>query len=211
MKQLLRREAGDTIVEVLIAILLVAVILGGAYATANQSLLATRESQERGEALTLAEGQLEGLRGLAQSVTASTQPPPYDVFNEPDIFCLSQSVGGTTTLNDAFNDNPVTGKPIAVSDMPTITEESQDGLTYTGGAGGCMQNFQSGGFFYDVAIDRCDSADIGTFPAAESSCFTYGSEPADSALFIVHVRWDSVNSTTKNEVTLQYRIYEAQS
>lgn len=55
-------SAGDTIVEVLLAIAIVSVTLGAAYVAANRSLRATRLSQERGEALKYAESQVEMLR-----------------------------------------------------------------------------------------------------------------------------------------------------
>ena len=43
-------ERGDTLVEVLIAIAVVSLILGGAFVTTNKNLQATREAQERGNA-----------------------------------------------------------------------------------------------------------------------------------------------------------------
>lgn len=53
---------GDTIVEVLIAITVMSSILGGAFVSARRSTNATRASQERVEALTIAQGQLERAR-----------------------------------------------------------------------------------------------------------------------------------------------------
>lgn len=55
-------KTGDTIIEVLISILILSVVLAGAYATAGRSSTTVRASQERGEALKLVEGQLERLR-----------------------------------------------------------------------------------------------------------------------------------------------------
>ena len=62
-----RRQRGDTLVEVLIAIAVVSLILGGAYVTTNRSLYATRAAQERGNALKLAESQIEQLKGIVAS------------------------------------------------------------------------------------------------------------------------------------------------
>lgn len=56
---------GDTIVEVLIACAVISLVLVGSYATVNQSLKNSRQSQEHSEALKVAEGQIEALRGLA--------------------------------------------------------------------------------------------------------------------------------------------------
>lgn len=78
-------QRGDTIVEVLIAMLVVATVLGGAYASAGHSLNNSRQSQERGEALKLVEGQVEKLRQLANTVNSS-------IFASPrDIFCIDSS------------------------------------------------------------------------------------------------------------------------
>lgn len=66
------RERGDTLVEVLIAIAVVSLILGGAYVTTNRSLQATRSAQERAVALKLAESQIERLKALMSTSSAST-------------------------------------------------------------------------------------------------------------------------------------------
>ncbi len=71
------RFRGDTIIEVLISITVVSVILGGAYASSNRSLSATRQAQERGESLKLAEAQLERLKTVARlqpSILTETEP-----------------------------------------------------------------------------------------------------------------------------------------
>lgn len=61
-RRLFKRENGDTIVEVLIAMAILALVLGGAYYTANQSFRNDRDSQEHSEALTVAQTQIEALR-----------------------------------------------------------------------------------------------------------------------------------------------------
>jgi Tfp pilus assembly protein PilV len=198
MKRSWHNQAGDTIVEVLIAIVLVAVILGGAYATANQSLLNTRAAQERGEALDIAQGQVESLRGFALAGTANAGA--YTVFTEPDLFCITGATFVAAITPNGSNN-------FAVGTMPTISAQEATNPATVGYTGGCQQNFQSSGFFYDIAIDRCDSGDIGQ--PGITSC-PYGAQPANSALFIVHVRWSSANSTSLDEVTLQYRLYESQ-
>lgn len=52
-------QGGDTIVEVLLAMAIVSLVLGAAFASTNQSLARARNSQERGEVLKLLEGQIE--------------------------------------------------------------------------------------------------------------------------------------------------------
>ena len=60
--RLSRRQAGDTIVEVMIAIAIVSFVLVAAYVTANKNTLINQDTQERGQALQLATTQLEFLR-----------------------------------------------------------------------------------------------------------------------------------------------------
>lgn len=86
MKNLLTRinNTGDTIVEVLIAIAIVSLVLGGAYVSTNRSFQTTRTAQERGEALKLAESQVEAIR------QALEQNSPNVV--SIDDFCID---GGT--------------------------------------------------------------------------------------------------------------------
>lgn len=58
------RQAGDTIVEVLIAMAVASLILGGAYTVTNRSLANARQAQEQTEALKLIQGQVERLKAL---------------------------------------------------------------------------------------------------------------------------------------------------
>lgn len=90
-RQIVRREAGDTIVEVLMATMVVMLVLGGAYVTTNRSLQATRAAQERTVALKLAESQIEQIKGLARN-------NPDAIFGGngyPAVttFCISQETG----------------------------------------------------------------------------------------------------------------------
>ena len=87
-------QAGDTIIEVLIAIAVVSFVLVTAYATTNHSILATQNTQERSQALQLAQSQIEFLRST-----------PLSANN-----CFDST--GTPQVNNAtFGNNPcvVTG------------------------------------------------------------------------------------------------------
>lgn len=84
-----RRTAGDTIVEVLICILLMSIILGGAYTTVRRSSLGIRNSQEHAEALKRLESQVEQLR-----TNASSAAPTVFTFGTP--FCMVD--GATVSL-----------------------------------------------------------------------------------------------------------------
>jgi type II secretory pathway pseudopilin PulG len=91
-------KRGDTIVEVLLAIAVVSAVLGGAFVATNRSLGGVRQSQERGEALKLVEGQLERLK---ESVRTDTNPPVFTTPTNP--FCLNDSLAVQNTGNPACN------------------------------------------------------------------------------------------------------------
>lgn len=73
-----RRQAGDTIVEVLIAIGIVSLVLAGAYATVQKSTAITQDTQERGVAQKYVEGQIEQMRYYYPTKKASYQSAPSD-------------------------------------------------------------------------------------------------------------------------------------
>lgn len=59
-----RRQAGDTIVEVLLAIVIISVVIAGAYQATNSGLRIGQNSIERTQASQLTAGQAEALRTL---------------------------------------------------------------------------------------------------------------------------------------------------
>ena len=61
----LTTQAGDTIVEVIIAVAVVATLLVGAFAVSSRSATAVRDSEEHAQALQLLQGQVELLRSAA--------------------------------------------------------------------------------------------------------------------------------------------------
>jgi len=72
-------QAGDTIVEVMVVLAILGLAISISYATANRSLLNTRQAQENSQATELIQSQVEALRTLA--VTGDTpnifQAGPY--------------------------------------------------------------------------------------------------------------------------------------
>lgn len=84
------RMAGDTIVEVLICILLISMVLGGAYTTVRRSTTGIRNSQEHAEALKRLEAQVEQIRTNASSAT-----PTVYTTNTP--FCMIDGTLVSTT------------------------------------------------------------------------------------------------------------------
>ena len=65
INKLLRKQHGDTIVEVLIAIAVSSAVLGTAYGITNRTIRNQQQINEHSQALKIAEQQLEQLRGMA--------------------------------------------------------------------------------------------------------------------------------------------------
>lgn len=113
-------QRGDTIVEVLIAVAVVAVVLAGAYVATNRSLLTTRSSQERVNALKLAEAQIEQIKGLADS-------QPEVLFTaagsdaSPNPFCIAKESGLPVAADDEACVVDLAGNPASSSTVPQFT------------------------------------------------------------------------------------------
>jgi type II secretory pathway component PulJ len=92
MKHLFNHSAGDTIVEVLIAMAVASSVLGGAYVVVNRTMANTRQAQEHTEALQLANGQIERLIKLTASgsSTALQAAPTYKCISEADNSIINQ-------------------------------------------------------------------------------------------------------------------------
>ena len=106
-------QRGDTIVEVLIAIAVVSLILGGAFVTTNKSLVATRTSEEQGNATKLTQGQIEFLKSIIASSpnTIDTAPTNFCVTSASTVAasssgaCKVDSTGAPTTAEPIYNLN----------------------------------------------------------------------------------------------------------
>jgi len=116
------RERGDTLVEVMVAIVIVATVIGGAYVVSNRSLQSTRGAQERSSALKLAEAQIEQLKN---QVTADSTK----IFGAavPTNFCLASDATGTHVYNFTVAAQKVNcivnanGTPTPLSSPPVYT------------------------------------------------------------------------------------------
>lgn len=89
-----RHVKGDTIIEVLIAIAIVSLTLGSAYAVASRTMRNAQQAQEHTEALKLLEGQLERLKSMSGNTTSP-------IYTSSPVFCISSSgaftpIGGSS-------------------------------------------------------------------------------------------------------------------
>jgi Tfp pilus assembly protein PilX len=85
MKMHYSNQTGDTLVEVLIALVILSVVLVGGARVSNASLLGVRQSQEHTEALKLAESQLEAVEAAASN---SDQTAFNNMINQTNYFCV---------------------------------------------------------------------------------------------------------------------------
>ncbi len=89
-------QRGDSIVEVIIVLAVLSLALSIAYATSNQSLLATRQAQENSQATEILRSQLETLRSYAAYPPTS----PNNIFRTPD-YCIATNGNVMLTTDPA--------------------------------------------------------------------------------------------------------------
>ncbi|MEI6480790.1 MAG: prepilin-type N-terminal cleavage/methylation domain-containing protein [Candidatus Saccharibacteria bacterium] len=103
-------QAGDTIVEVLIAVVVVSVVLVGAYTISNASLRQIRMSQERTEAQKIAVGELEKFTKCDPIPT----PPPVPTSG-PNYTVTYSCAADTNTFTTTVKWDGLNGLPQEVS------------------------------------------------------------------------------------------------
>lgn len=74
IKRLKLRQNGDTIIEVLVALSIIAMVLGASYALASRSMKAYRSAQERTEASSIAQSLIEVAKIYATADHPSMRP-----------------------------------------------------------------------------------------------------------------------------------------
>jgi prepilin-type N-terminal cleavage/methylation domain-containing protein len=109
LKQLRKiNQAGDTIVEVMVVLAILGLAISVSYATANRSLLNTRQAQENSQATELVQSQIEALRTLTQ---VGITPNIFTVALEN--YCLVPS--GNTYVNQSGNSCKMGSVPYVIN------------------------------------------------------------------------------------------------
>lgn len=99
-------QTGDTIVEVMIAMVVISAVLAGAFLVSRSSLKHVRQSEEHSQALNLVQGQVEMLREAALKVpNGSSWPgPPFCMNPNPvSITPASCTKNGLYRLSIAYD------------------------------------------------------------------------------------------------------------
>lgn len=121
MLGLSNNNKGETIIEVLLALAVLGLIIGIAYASANRSLKLSQDSHERTEASQLAQSTIEAIRFYAIN---QQQPPPAPQSANDSIFrvgagsdfCLALDNTSITTLAAPNRYDPATPLPCTFGD-----------------------------------------------------------------------------------------------
>lgn len=97
-------KKGDTIVEVMLAMTVLAMVIGGAYSIANRGMIASQQAQQRITATKIAEAQLERLKYIS---TIPTSDDPA-VINPtlPTVANQCIDANNLTKPNGSIVDNP---------------------------------------------------------------------------------------------------------
>jgi type II secretory pathway pseudopilin PulG len=109
------QQAGDSIVEVLIAIAIVSLVLAGAYISSNKNVAETQDTQEHSQALEIVQGQAELLHEQGSIDTAHN-------------ICFDPSTGNPVP-SPPPTPNPCVFAPNGPNTQPRYS------LTITGGVG----------------------------------------------------------------------------
>lgn len=193
----LHNKRGDTIVEVLIALAVLGSVLVGGYSIATRSINSVRASQERGEALKVAEGQIEQLRSYLGGV--SDLKPNNGKFD--DVFIKENSFFAPNTFPPAiengdqitafcFTANPTV--PVATpityfkNNLSPTAATSYIGAV-TPPAAGCVADGR-----YRIAI-------VPRYQILDET------DETASIGYTVTVRWDRVGGGSEESLSLSYR------
>lgn len=102
---------GDTIIEVLIAILILSLVLTGAYSSSNQSLKMVTEAEQRTIALNIAQNQIEDLRAQAATPAFKSYLTVNSCFN------TTTNTPNNFLASPVNNSNPCVSKNIYLSEI----------------------------------------------------------------------------------------------
>lgn len=97
LRSVIARQAGDTIVEVMIVLAVLGLAIGISFSTANRSLLDARQAQENAQATERLQAQIENLRTMAanQPTLPNGSPNPDYIFQPAgQHFCTYNNASG---------------------------------------------------------------------------------------------------------------------
>jgi prepilin-type N-terminal cleavage/methylation domain-containing protein len=113
--RIINSQKGDTILEVLVSMVVLAVVAGAAYATSTRSFHSALNSQYRDQAVTLAQQQIELLRSADSNTQISgfkTHTGAFCINSSAPTTAVSSSSPACSNVNNAYSVSTVyTGNP----------------------------------------------------------------------------------------------------
>lgn len=109
MRTVHKHQRGDSILEVLLAIVVISVILAGAFGVTRRSSQAVRGSQEQTQATKIVESQLEQLRSAVIASDPANNPTTSNNFCMADgqVTAVSSSTCRFDQSNEAYTSGSV--------------------------------------------------------------------------------------------------------
>jgi len=98
-----RAQAGDTIVEVMIAIAIISSVLVGAFLVSSTSTRSVQDTGERAQALQLAQSQVEMIRSYVADGGTFAGSSPYCMVSQSGQYTYKTSVGDANNCDPADN------------------------------------------------------------------------------------------------------------
>jgi Tfp pilus assembly protein PilV len=182
---LTKNNKGDTIVEVMLCIAIVAAVITGAYALASHSLQEGVAASEHGEAIKLAQGQVEALKFRHKA----SRPATWDTYftkptgaNKAQNFCLDTTAATETNAAGIVQANWKPQINGTATFDPTKLQTGAANYLDNAAHTQCVQG--NGKYFINITI-----------PAAASPSPTY----------LVTVRWNPAGGEVQSQTQLFYR------
>jgi type II secretory pathway pseudopilin PulG len=185
--------AGDTIVEVLIAIAIASFAIGTSYTLANKSLQNAITASDRNQAVNLAENQIVDLKARHQLYGTTGPGNSETVFN--DDFGAPSS-----TPAPGLGQPPTHGRDFCLVDSVTKTVDPGWGpkdntAIQTDSDADTLANYNS-----------TDCVRLAQYYINITALVTSTSSPSsNNTVFRISVRWPTVGSDTISQATLYYR------
>jgi len=126
IKNLAKNNSGDTIIEVLISLVIVAFIITGAYVTSHDSLSNIVAARERIQALGIAQSQVEDLRAESKQLTsiAYTSPTGFCFTPSGTMLTITVFTAASCTINNGYITKIVDQGPTDTTASDHITTDT---------------------------------------------------------------------------------------
>lgn len=172
------KQRGDTIVEVLLATVILSVVLAGAFTLSNRATRINQQAFERTQVTNLMQRQAELVRAARDSYLPSRPSDPFSVMWEEISTTYAQASGGISTLTEC-DDLTTLAASGRLSDAFHIVEDNSvaetnlrvdSGIVPGQGLYNIWTEIErgSGGDFWNVHVYGCWEA-VGSSPTNVSS------------------------------------------